>query len=260
MTSAAFAPELRTTAETRRATETGLDLLTRVQGARNEMALRIVIASQQPILRHGLRALIADEPDLQVVGETDDGAEAIRLSHRMRPDVVLVDLSLPTVDGISATRMIREELHDTQVVVMTGVDEGTSAVEAIRAGAAAYLLKGVRTDDLLRTIRGAASGQVALPAKTVARMVRLVDGRDVLSRRETEVLTLVARGLANKHVAQQLRITESTVKTHLTAIFSKLGLVSRTQLALYAARTGLVVLDQIGLEPAIGSRDSFQRA
>src|SRR5207244_2739867 len=136
--------------------------------------------------------------------------------------------------GISVTRMIRAELRDTQVIVMTVVDQDASAIEAIRAGAAAYLLKDARIDDLLRTIRGAAAGQVALPAQTAARILRLVGGPDTLSHRETEVLCLVARGLANKQVARELGITQSTVKTHVKGILSKLGLPSRTQAALYA--------------------------
>ena len=240
--STAFAPAIRTGSDPRRSVDTRLELVSRAHPASSRVTVRVLIANHQPIVRHGLRALIASEPDLQVVGEADDGGEAVRMARQLRPDVVLIDLSIPTVDGISATRMIRAELRDTQVVVMTGVDEDASAIEAIRAGAAAYLLKDARIDDLLRTIRGAGAGQVALPAQTVARMVRLVGGHDVLSQRETEVLRLVARGLANKHVARELGITESTVKTHVSGILSKLGLPSRTQLALYAARTGLVAL------------------
>jgi DNA-binding NarL/FixJ family response regulator len=203
--------------------------------------------------------VIASEPDLQLVGETDDGREAVRLARQLRPDVVLIDLSIPTVDGISATRIIRAELPNTQVIVMTGVDADTSALQAIRAGAAAYLLKDARIDHLLRTIRGAGAGQVALPAQTAARMVHLVSGHTVLSRRETEVLNLVARGLANKEVARELGVTRSTVKAHVSAILSKLGLPSRTQLALYAVRTGLVALDHLGSRTAVGETDVLQR-
>jgi DNA-binding NarL/FixJ family response regulator len=204
--------------------------------------------------------LIALEPDLQVIGETDDGDEAVRLARRLRPDVVLIDLSISTVNGISATRMIRAELPDTQVVVMNGVDADASAIEAIRAGAVAYLLEDSRIDELLRTIRGAGAGQVGLPAQTAARMVRLVGGHDVLSYRQTEVLYLVARGLANKQVARELGITVSTVKTHVSGILSKLALPSRTQLALYAARTGLMALDHLGSKAPVGNAHVLQRA
>ena len=130
---------------------------------------------------------------------------------------------------------------------MTGVDADSAAVEAFRAGATAYLLKDSRIDDLLRTIRGAGTGQVALPAQMAARMIRHMEGHEVLSHREIEVLQVVARGLANKQVARELSISESTVKTHVGSLMSKLGLLSRTQLALYAARTGLVGLDQVGV-------------
>jgi DNA-binding NarL/FixJ family response regulator len=224
------------------------------------MTLRILIASHQPIVRHGLWDLIASEPDLQVVGEADDGGRAVRMARQLRPDVVLIDLSIPIVDGISATRTIRAELRDTQVIVMAGVDADASAIESIRAGAAAYLLEDARIDDLLRTIRVAGAGQVALPAQTAARMVRLISGDEALSRRETEVLSLVARGLANKEVARELGVTRSTVKAHVSGMLSKLGLPSRTQLALYAVRTGLVALDRLGSETVIPGTGVLRRA
>jgi DNA-binding NarL/FixJ family response regulator len=258
--STAFAPSMPSSAAARGPFGVRLEPLPRAHTATSHDTLRILIANHQPILRHGLRALISSEPDLQVIGETDDGAEAVRLARQLRPNVVLIDLSIPSVDGISATRMIRSELRETQVVVTSGVDEDISAIEAIRAGAAAYLLKSSRLDDLLRTIRGAGLGQVALPAQTAARMVRLVGGHDVLSQRETEVLRLVARGLANKQVARKLGITESTVKTHVSGILAKLGLPSRTQLALYAARTGVIALDHTDAEAATSGADLLQPA
>jgi DNA-binding CsgD family transcriptional regulator len=146
------------------------------------------------------------------------------------------------------------------VIVMTGVNEDAAAIEAIRAGAAAYLLTDARIDDILRTIRGAGAGQVVLPARTAARMVGLAGEQSLLSSRETEVLNLVARGLANKQIARELSITESTVKTHIGSLFCKLGLSSRTQLALYAARTGLVALDHLGSETPVGQSDGLRQA
>jgi NarL family two-component system response regulator LiaR len=247
-----FAPELRIASGARASSDTRLDPVSRPNTAVSRVTLRVLIANHQPIVRHGLRVLIANEPDLQTIGETDDGAEAVRMARQLRPDIVLIDLSIPTVNGISATRMIRAELPGTQVIVMTGVDEDASTFEAIRAGAAAYLLKDSRTEELLRTIRGVDAGQVALPAQVAARMVRLVGRHEVLSHRETEVLCLVARGLANKQVARELGITQSTVKSHVSGIIAKLGLPSRTQLALYAARTGLVALDHLGRDAADG--------
>jgi DNA-binding NarL/FixJ family response regulator len=243
-----------------RSADTRLELVPRAHPASGQLMLRVLIANARPIIRHGLQALMVDEPDLHVIGETDDGGEAVRMARRLRPDVVLIDLSIPTVDGISATRMIRAELPDTKVVVTSGFDEDASAFEAIRAGAAAYLLKDARIDDILRTIRGAGAGQVALPARTAARMVGLAGGQTLLSPRETEVLILVARGLANKQVARELAITESTVKTHIGGIFMKLGLASRTQLALYAARTGLVALDRLGSAAVAGRPEVLRGA
>ena len=247
MMSTAFAPAIRTDSGPRRSVDTGLELVSRADVVGSRVTVRVLIANQQPIVRHGLRALIAREPEVQVVGEADDGAMAVRMARQLRPDVVLIDQSIPTVDGISATRMIRAELRDTHVIVMTGVDADLSAVEAIRAGAAAYLLKEAPIDDLLRTIRAAVTGQVTLPAQTASQMVRVMGGHDVLSRRQTEILRLVARGMANKQVARELGITESTVKTHVSHILSKLELPSRTQLALYAARSGLVALHHLNI-------------
>jgi DNA-binding NarL/FixJ family response regulator len=208
--------------------------------------IRVLIASAQPIVRHGLRALLTAEADLDVIAEVDDGTSAVTLAQQLRPDVVLVDLLLPGIDGISATRLIRAETPSSQVVIITGVDEDAPAIEAIRAGASAYLPKEARTDLMLRTIRGASAGQVALPAYAVSRLVRVVGRNDALSERESEVLRLVARGKANKQIARELDIAQSTVKSHVGSILGKLGLESRTQLALYAARTGLVALEPCG--------------
>jgi len=260
MTTRAFAPAVRTDSGTRRATAAKLEPVFPGHLVSSRMTVRVLIANHQPIVRHGLWILIGSEPDLQVIGEADDGGEAVRMARQLRPDVVLIDLSIPNVDGISATRMIRTALPDTQVVVMTGVEADATAIEALRAGAAAYLLKDARIDDLLRTIRGAGAGQVALPAQMAVRMVRVVGGHELLSQRETEVLRLVARGLANKQVARELGIAQSTVKVHVHGILSKLGLPSRTQAALYAARTGLIALDRLDPDVAVGNADALGSA
>jgi DNA-binding NarL/FixJ family response regulator len=204
---------------------------------------RVLIASSQPIVRHGLRALLTAEADLAVVAEAEDGETAVTLARQVRPDVVLIDLQLPGLDGISATRLIRSELAETQVVIINGIDDDTPALEAIRAGASAYLAKEVRTDVMLRTIRGARAGQVAMPSQVIDRLFHVVGRNDALSERESQVLRLVARGKANKLIARELDIAQSTVKSHVGSILGKLGLESRTQLALYAARTGLVALE-----------------
>ena len=205
--------------------------------------VRVLIASHQPIVREGLRGLLVAEPEMEIVGESDDGGDALRLARRLRPDLVLIDMGIQTLDAIAATRMIRSELRDTQVIVISGGNDDVSAVESVRAGATAYLRREARIEDLLRAIRSAVAGQVMIPARAVARLLRSMGRHQALSERESEVLYLVARGLANKQVARDLGIAESTVKCHVTAILTKLGLPSRTQVALYAARTGLVALD-----------------
>ena len=257
MTSATGEPELRISTDRVGSADTSMELLSRARPISGRVTLRVLIANHQPIVRYALKSVIASEPDLQVIGETDDGGEAVRLARQLRPDVLLIDLSMPTVDGIAAARQIRAELQSTQVVVTSGVDEDTVAVEAIRAGATAYLLKDARIDELLRTIHGAGTGQVALPAHMAARMVRPLGGQNVLSHREAEVVHLVAHGLANKQVARQLGIGESTVKTHVSGILSKLGLGSRTQLALYATRNGLASLDHLASDVVGGTHGAL---
>jgi DNA-binding NarL/FixJ family response regulator len=205
----------------------------------------VLIANQQPIVRHGVRALLASEPDIEVVAETDSSPEAVRLARRLRPDVVLVDLLLPGPGGIWVTRMVRADLPETQVIVMAGVNEDAATIEVITAGAVAYLDKDARVEALLRAIRSAASGQVALPAEAAVRLMRTLRRRGALSEREAEVLRLVARGLPNKQIARDLHVSLSTVKAHVSSILTKLSLPTRTQLALYAARTGLVALERI---------------
>jgi NarL family two-component system response regulator LiaR len=201
---------------------------------------RVLIANHQPIVRHGLRALLSETLDIDVVAEAESGREAIQKARQYRPDVLVIDLLMPDVDGITATRLIRTEVPDTEVVVMTGAHDDGAAIESIRAGAAAYLPKDAKVDVLLRSIRSAGAGQVAMPAQAAARLVRVVGRPDALSERESEVLRLVAQGMANKQIARELGIAQSTVKSHVGSIFGKLGLLSRTQVALYAARTGMV--------------------
>jgi DNA-binding NarL/FixJ family response regulator len=220
--------------------------------------VRVVIASHQPLVRHGLHGLLAAEPEIEIVGESVDGPDAVRLARRLRPDLVLVDMGIQALDAIAVTRTIRAELRDTRVIVISGGNDDVSAVESVRAGATAYLRREARTEDLLRAIRSAVAGQVVLPAQAVARLLRSMGRHQALSERETEVLYLVARGLANKQVARDLGIAESTVKCHVSGILTKLGLPTRTQIALYAARTGLVALDRSGTDAADDGMDAWQ--
>jgi DNA-binding NarL/FixJ family response regulator len=222
--------------------------------------VRVLIASHQPIVRHGLRGLLAAESEIEIVGESDDGDGALRLARRLRPDLVLIDMGIQTLDAIAVTRTIRAELRDARVIVISGGHDDVSAIESVRAGATAYLRREARIEDLLRAIRSAVAGQVVLPAGAVARLLRSMGRHQALSERETEVLFLVARGLANKQVARQLGIAESTVKCHVSGILNKLGLPSRTQIALYAARTGLVALDRPSTDSADGRLDAWRTA
>ena len=200
------------------------------------MAIRILIADDHDVVRQGLRTFLEIDPELEVVGEAADGHQAVRLAHRLRPDVVLMDLLMPEMDGIAATQLIRQELPDTEVVALTSVLEDASVVGAVRAGAIGYLLKDTHAQELRQ-------------APELA---------EALSEREGDGLRLLARGRANKEIARELSIAGKTVKTHVSNILGKLGVQSRTQAALYAARIGLVPLDQLGAaEPAdVGRRPS----
>jgi NarL family two-component system response regulator LiaR len=215
------------------------------------MTIRVLIADDHDVVRQGLRTFLGLDPELEVVGEAADGAEAVRLAHRLRPDVVLMDLLMPELDGIAATQVIRRELPDTEVVALTSVLEDEKVVGAVRAGAIGYLLKDTKAAELRQAIKAAAAGQVQLSPKAAARLMREVvapDRPEPLSERELDVLRLLARGRANKQIARELSIAEKTVKSHVSGILGKLGVQSRTQAALYAGRVGLVPVDQLGTE------------
>ena len=185
---------------------------------------------------------LKQDPELEVVGEAANGDEAVRLVRQLQPDIVLMDLLMPVMDGIAATALIRRELPDTEVIALTSVLEDASVVGAVRAGAIGYLLKDTDADALCRAIKAAAAGQVQLTPQAAARLMQVVsapDSPEELTERETEVLRLLAQGQANKQIAQALHIAEKTVKVHVSNILSKLGVQSRTQATLYAIRIGL---------------------
>ena len=207
------------------------------------MPIRIVIADDHAVVRQGLRMFLGMDPDLEIVGEAADGRQAIELAHALHPDVVLMDLVMPGMDGISATAALRHELPDVEVIALTSMLEDSTVVGAIRAGAAGYILKDAEAAELIQAIKAAAAGQVQLSPKAAARLmqeVRTPEHPETLTDRETEVLSLLALGYANKEIAARLHIGEKTVKTHVSDILSKLGVTSRTQAALYAVRIGLV--------------------
>jgi two-component system, NarL family, response regulator LiaR len=213
------------------------------------MPIRILIADDHSVVRQGLKMFLALDPELEVIGEAENGAEAVRLAGELQPDVVLMDLLMPVMDGITAIENIRATLPDIEVLAVTSVLEDTAVIRAIRAGAIGYMLKDTQADELCRAIKAAAAGQVQLSPEAASRLLREVrapESPEALTDRETDVLRLLARGLANKEIAQQLSIGEKTVKTHVSHILSKLGVASRTQAALYAARVGLVPAGEVG--------------
>ncbi len=192
------------------------------------------------------------DPEIEVVGEAADGEAAVELARSLRPDVVLMDLLMPRMDGIAATEAIRSELPEVEVVALTSVLEEGAVTGAIRAGAIGYLLKDTKAEALCRAIKGAAAGQVQLAPEAAARLmreVRVPESPEALTERETEVLKRVARGQANKEIAHALFVEERTVKSHVSSVLGKLGVKSRTQAALYAVRTGLVTVDELSEEP-----------
>jgi NarL family two-component system response regulator LiaR len=210
------------------------------------MTIRIVIADDHSVVRQGLRMFLALDPDFEVVGEAADGAEALQTAHQLRPDIVLMDMLMPVMDGITATGRIRQELPETEVIALTSVLEDSAVVGAIKAGAIGYLLKDTQADELCRMIKAAAAGQVQLSPQAAARLVREVRAPEhpqSLTEREVDVLRLLAAGKANKEIAAALTIGEKTVKTHVSNILMKLGVQSRTQAALYAAQIGLAPLE-----------------
>ena len=216
-----------------------------------QMAIRTLITDDHKVVRRGLRGFLELDPALEVVGEASNGEEAVELARRLEPNVVLMDLLMPVMDGIEATRQIRRELPEVEVVALTSVLEDASVAGAIRAGAIGYLLKNTEADELCRAIRAGAAGKVQLApeaASSLINEVRAPASPEALTERETEILKLIARGKANKEIAGELFIDETTVKSHVHSILSKLNVSSRTQAALYAVNVGLVPVDELGKE------------
>ena len=207
------------------------------------MTIRILLVDDHSVVRRGLRSFLKYDPELEVVGEAADGAQALSLAQELKPDVVLMDLVMPVMDGIAATAAIRRALPETEVLALTSVLEDASVVGAVRAGAIGYLLKDTQAKALCQAIKAAAAGQVQLTPKAAARLMQAVSAPgspEALTERETEVLRLLAQGQSNKQIAHNLHNTEQTIKAHVSKIFSKLGVQSRTQATLYAIRIGLV--------------------
>ena len=207
------------------------------------MTIRVLVADDHAVVRQGLQMFLALDDEITIVGEACDGRQAVELAHELQPDVILMDLLMPELDGIEAIKILRRELPDIEIIALTSVLEDSSVVGAVRAGAVGYLLKDTEADELVRAIKAAAQGQVQLSPQAAARLmreVRMPDSPEALTEREVEVLRQLALGYSNKEIAQHLSIGEKTVKTHVSNILSKLNVASRTQAALYAVRLGLV--------------------
>jgi two-component system, NarL family, response regulator LiaR len=208
--------------------------------------IRVLIADDHAVVRRGLRTFLELQDGIEVVGEAEDGEEAVAAVDRLSPDVVLMDLVMPRLDGIAAIRRIRAGGRPTRVIVLTSFLDDDKLLPAVRAGAAGYLLKDVQPRELVGAIRTVHAGAALLHPAAAARLMAEVaadgerrDARSLLTKRELEVLALVARGLPNKLIARELGVSEKTVKTHVGNLLRKLGLTDRTQAALFAVREGL---------------------
>ncbi|MGD0613474.1 MAG: response regulator transcription factor [Anaerolineales bacterium] len=210
------------------------------------MPIRVLIADDHGIVREGLRMYLQWDSELEVVGEAADGKEAITLAEKLHPDIVLMDILMPRMDGLAATAAIRRSLPDTEVIALTSVLDDAVIRQAIRAGAIGYLLKDTGSDELCHAIHAAAGGQVQLSRSVAVRLLADQEQRtplQPLTEREMEVLRQVALGHSNKEIALALEIAEKTVKAHVGSVLSKMGVASRTQAALMAVQSGLVRLD-----------------
>ena len=207
--------------------------------------IRVLIADDHAVVRQGLRTYLALQDDVEVVAEAGDGEAAVRAAEQHAPDVVLLDLAMPRLDGVAALRELREKAPEARVLVLTSFGEDDRLFAALRGGAAGFLLKDTEPADLVRAIRTAHAGQSTLsPAVATRVLAQLADGGrrraiEVLTPRELEVLKLIARGRSNKRIALELGVAEKTVKTHVGHVLAKLDLTDRTQAALYAVREGL---------------------
>jgi len=204
--------------------------------------IRLLVVDDHAVVRRGLVELFAAAEDIEVVGDVADGVAAVEATGRLRPDLVLMDLSMPGIDGVEATRLIRARHPEVAVVILTSFSDQPRILAAIEAGAAGYLLKDAHPDELLRGVRAAAAGEAPFSPRAAKALLTLGGPRPAvsdLSDRERQVLSCVVEGLPNKLIARRLAISEKTVKAHLTSVFRRIGVTDRTQAALWAERHGV---------------------
>ncbi len=209
------------------------------------MSVRVLISDDHPVVRAGLRGMLSGEPDFEVVGEAQNGKEAVALTGDLRPDVVLMDLRMPEMDGVMAIGRIKEENPEVQMLVLTTYESDADIIRAVEVGATGFLLKDAPREELFAAIRAAAEGKSPLSPAVAARLMRRMRGpaEEALSAREIEVLELVARGTSNKEIAKQLWVSETTVKSHMLHIFDKLGVTDRTAAVTAALKRGIIRLE-----------------
>lgn len=211
--------------------------------------IRILIADDHAIVREGLRALLATEPDLELVAEATDGVQAVDKARALKPDVILLDLMMPRMDGVEAITEIKKDWQEARIIVLTSFSDDEKVFSAIRSGALGYLLKDSSPQDLLHAIHTVANGEGFLSPTIASKVMREINQppklpptKDPLTERENEILQLVAQGLTNDQIAEKLVVSERTVRTHVSNILAKLQLANRTQAALYALKEGLASL------------------
>ncbi|MCA3747969.1 MAG: response regulator transcription factor [Rubrobacter sp.] len=204
----------------------------------------VLICDDHPVVRTGLNGMLSGEPDLEVLGEAANGREAVELARALHPDLVLMDLRMPEMDGVAATERILAERPQTRVLVLTTYDSDADILRAVEAGASGYLLKDTPREELFAAIRAAMEGESPLDPAVAGRLMRRVrtPPENALSGREIEVLNLVAQGASNREIARRLWISETTVKTHLLHIYEKLGVADRTAAVTAALKRGIIQL------------------
>jgi DNA-binding NarL/FixJ family response regulator len=210
-------------------------------------AARVLIVDDQTLFRAGLGRLLNEDPRVEVVGQAADGAEAVKQAAKLKPDVVLMDLKMPGIDGIEATRQIIEAAADTKVLILTTFETDSNVIMALKAGASGYVLKDSTADAIVSSVVAVMSGERVMAGAVANRVLAMLTGAttpkefyDGLTNREIEILKLLANGMANKQIAYRLKISEKTVRNHVSNTYEKLGIYDRSQAVLYAVRKGLV--------------------